>query len=250
MKHLAVVIFAVLLSTLAVADECTVDLNYNLRVSSEFLSVSNEREVVYEIHQGGVLTVKGQAVDLDEEQSALAEEFAGEVAVLVPQWITLVSDALTVAEDGLRIAFTAIFGEDSAATIKSTEALKNARIQFENSSSVEDGVYSISVSEFTHGGGAFDEEFDEAIEDAVMASMGSIFVAIGKTLLSSDEDFEDTMESFGERMEKMGRELEVMGEGLEATVDELCDGMRKVQKLERKVMRKIPELADYALFAW
>lgn len=249
MKHLAILICAALLSTLAVADECTVDLNYNLRVSSEFLSVSDESQIIYEIHQGGVLTVKGQAVALDEQQSALAEEYAGEVAVLVPQWIALVSSALTVAEEGLRVAFTAVFGEDSAATIKSTEALKNARIRFENSSSVEDGVYSISVSEFTSGGGAFDEEFDEEIEDAVMASMGSIFVEIGKTLLSSDEDFEDTMESFGERMENMGRELEVMGEGLEATVDELCDSMRKVQKLERKVMREIPELADYPLFA-
>jgi len=248
MKYFTVLIFGILLSTLAAADECTVDLNYNIEVSSKALIVSDESETIYEIRQGGLLSVKGASVALDEGQMALAEEYAGEVAVLVPQWIALVSSALTVAEQALEVAFTALFGENSAAVSKSTEALANARARFEASSSVEDGVYSISVTAFDSVGGAFDEEFDEEIEDAVMASLGSIFVEIGKALMSPDADFEESMEAFGERMDVMGKELEAMGEGLEGTAEELCKGMRKVEKLEKKVMKEIPELADYQLF--
>jgi len=248
MKYLAALIFGIMLSAVAVADECTIDLKYDIRVSSEALTVSNETEVVYEIKQGGLLAVKGESIELDDEQRALAEEYAGEVAALVPQWIELVSSALTVAEESLTVAFGAAFGEDSAAVTKSAQALGSARERFENSSSSEDGVYEISVFAFNNLDGAFDEEFSEDIEDAVMASLGSVFIEIGKTLLSSEADFDESMESFGERMDVMGEELHSMGDGLEETAEELCDGMRKVQKLERTLAKEIPELEGYLLF--
>ncbi len=248
MKHFTVLIFGILLSALVAADECTVDLNYNIKVSSTALTVSGKSETIYEIGQGGLLSVKGASVALNEGQLALAEEYAGEVAVLVPQWITLVSSALTVAEQALNVAFTALFGEDSEAVSRSTVALANARERFENSSSVENGVYSISVTAFDSVGGAFDEEFDEEIEDAVMASLGAVFLEVGKTLLSSEADFDDSLANFGSRMDHMGEELEAMGAGLEGAAKELCQGMRRVQKLEQRVMEEIPELADYQLF--
>ena len=81
MKYFIVFIFATLLSGLATADECTIDLKYNVKVSPEALIVSNETETLYQIQQGGFLTLKSEPVELDEKQRALAEEYAGEVAV-------------------------------------------------------------------------------------------------------------------------------------------------------------------------
>lgn len=249
MKYFIVFIFATLLSGLATADECTIDLKYNVKVSPEALIVSNETETLYQIQQGGFLTLKSEPVELDEKQRALAEEYAGEVAALVPQWIFLVSNALIVAEESLEVAFTAAFGEDSAAVAKSTQAMASARERFEASSSAENGVYSISVFALNDLDGAFDEEFSEDIEDAIMASLGSVFIEIGKTLMSSEASFDQRMENFGERMDIMGEELESMGEGLKETAEELCAGMEKVQTLEQKLMKEVPELADYQLFA-
>ncbi|MBE9537613.1 MAG: DUF2884 family protein [Proteobacteria bacterium] len=249
MKYLTVLVFGLFISALATASECTIDLQYDIEVSSKALRVSDQTETIYEIRQGGWLSVKGEPVELDDEQRALAEEYAGEVAALVPQWMELVSTALTVAEKSLKVAFSAAFGEESEAVAKSGEALASARERFEASSSAEDGVYSISVFALNDLDGAFDEEFSEDIEDAIMASLGSIFIEIGKALISSDSDFDESMESFGNRMDLMGEELESMSDGLEETAEELCDGMRKVQKLERKLMKEVPELAGYQLFA-
>lgn len=248
MKHFAVFFFGILLSGLAVAGECTIDLKYDIKASSEALTVSNESGIIYEIQAGGLLTVKGEPIELDENKRALAEEYAGEVAALVAQWIALVSSALTVAEESLEVAFGAAFGEESAAVTKSTQAMASARERFEASSSAEDGVYEISVFAFNDMEGAFDEEFSEDIEDAIMASMGAVFVEIGKTLISSDAGFDESMESFGKRMDIMGGELESMGEELEGTAEELCSGMRRIQKLEQQIMKEIPELAGYRLF--
>ena len=248
MKHLAIFILGMVLSSLASTEECSVDLNYNIRVSSEFLEVSDASEVQYLIRQGGLLSVKGVPVVLNEEQKTLAENYAGEVGALVPQWILLVSNALGVAEEAIRVAFGAAFGDDSEAAKKSTQALASARERFENSSNVEDGVYSIMVDSFGGVDGAFDEEFSEEIEDAVMASIGTIFLQVGKALLSSDEEFEGSMEAFGERMDRMGEELEGMGEALEETAQELCNGVHKVQRLEKQLAEEIPQLANYPLF--
>jgi hypothetical protein len=248
MKHFTVFFLGILLSGLAVAGECTIDLKYDIKVSSKALTVSNESGIIYEIQAGGLLAVKGEPIELDENQRALAEEYAGEVAVLVPQWITLVSSALTVAEKSLEVAFGAAFGEESAAMTKSAQAVASARERFESSSSAEDGVYEISVFAFNDMEGAFDEEFSEDLEDAIMASLGSVFIEIGKTLISSDADFDARMNDFAKRMDTMGEVLESMGEELGETAGELCSGMRKVQKLEQRIMKEIPELADYQLF--
>ena len=57
------------------------------------------------------------------------------------------------------------------------------------------------------------------------------------------------MDSFGKRMNVMGQEMESMGDELQETAQELCAGMEKVQKLEQKLMKEVPELEDYQLFA-
>ncbi len=247
MRHLAVFVFTVLLSTLTVAEECNIDLKYNIRVSSEFLVVSDDKEVVYEIVQGGALAVRGEPVDLNTRQKVLAEEYAGEVAALVPQWINLVSSALIIAEEAIRMAFAAALGDDGAAN-QSAERLTDVRRRFENSSSEEKGVYVISTTSFDEFDSAFSGDFSEDIEDIVMSSIGAIFVQLGKALLSSDQSFDQRMEAFGERMDRMGEGLEVMGEGLEGAAEELCDGVEKIQVLEEQLAQEIPELAAYSLF--
>jgi hypothetical protein len=248
MKILPFLIIGIFFSSLALSDECTIDLNYDIRVSSEFLEVSDKDGVVYEIMQGGDLAVKGVPVDLNEQQKELAEEYAGEVAAMVPQWINLVSNALTVAEEAIRVAFGAAFGDDSAAVEKSTQALARAREKFENSNSVDDGVYTISVNSLNNVDGAFDEDFEEELEDIVMSSVGSLFIELGKTLMSSEENFEQSMEEFGERMDRMGDELETMGDELEKTASKLCSDMEHARELEDELGDQIPELKDYRLF--
>lgn len=248
MKFLPILIIGFFFSSMAMSKECTIDLNYDIRVSSEFLEVSDKDGVVYEIRQGGELTVKGVPVDLNGQQKELAEEYAGEVAAMVPQWISLVSNALTVAEEAIRVAFSAAFGDNSAAVEKSTQALAVARERFESSSSADGGVYMIKVNSLNDVDGAFGEDFEEELEDIIMSSVGLLFVEVGKILISSPQDFEQSMETFGERMDRMGEELDTMGDELEKTASKLCDDMKHARELEGELSEQIPELKGYRLF--
>jgi len=248
MKHLLVFVLATLLSTLAVAKECTIDLNYTIRVSSEFLEVSDEKEVIYKIVQGGALAVKGEPVDLSAQQKRLTEEYAGEVAALVPQWINLVSSALAVAEKAIKVAFEVSLDDEDSAASQSARALASVRARFEENTSAEKGIYSISVTSFNDIDGAFSEGLDDEIEDIVASSLGSVFAELAKTMMSSEDTFAQRIEALGERMDRMGQALEGLGQSLEDTAQEVCAGVKKIRAMEEPLAREIPRLAAYRLF--
>jgi len=250
MKRFTILLFGVLLSALATADDdCSIDLQYDIQVSTQALKVSNESEALYQILQGGQLSVRGEAVELTDDQTVLTEEYAGEVAALILQWVALIPRALEVAEEAMAGAFTAAFGADSAPVTTSAKALALARETFERSVTVEDGVYSISMTEFNDIEETMGEELTEEIEDAIMSSLGSLFVEFGQAVVSTEGSFEERMGAFGARIDMVDKELGRLGAELEDTSAELCAGRRKVQKLEQRVVKEIPELADYLLFA-
>ena len=250
MKHFSILLCGALLSSLALAeqDHCKVNLGYDIRVSEQTLVVLSEEEPLYEILEGGHLRVSGEAVDLSAGQSALASEYAGEVAVLISQWITLVSSAIKVTNESLDAAFTTAFGEDSAAVSKSAEVMKLAQQKFENSTRSEGGVYSITAHEFNNVEDSFGEDFNDGLQDAVLASLGSLFSEIGKAMTSSEAGFEESMEDLGGRLERMGEELDAVGGAIQDAALDLCFKVKEVQKLERRIGKEIPQLAEYQLF--
>ncbi len=250
MKRFTTLLFGVLLSALAMAEEdCSIDLQYDFEVSSHALEVSRESKTLYQVLQGGQLNVRGEAVELDGEQAELAQEYAGEVAALILQWVELIPRALELAEVTVAGAFTAAFGEDSAPVTTSARVLALARETFERSVTVEDGAYSISMTEFNSLEETMGEELTEEMEDALMSSLGSLIIEFGQAVVSSEGSFEERMTAFGARIDVMDKELGRLDEELEDISRDLCAGKRKVRKLEQRVEKEIPELAEYMLFA-
>jgi hypothetical protein len=226
------------------SDECTVELLNDFRVSSEFLEVSTGGSVLYEIRQGGELSVGGEALSLDAGQRELAQQYAGDVGALASQWVELVSAVLEVAGETLPAAFNAAFGEGSEAAVQSAVAIERAKLKFESIAKPEDGIYSVTAAEFNDLGAVMGDE----IEDAVTASVGALLIEVGKSISSGEGSLHERMEAFGQRMDAMGEELEHMGESLEGIGDRLCAELEALQELELRVGREIPELEEYPVF--
>jgi len=93
------------------------------------------------------------------------------------------------------------------------------------------------------------EELTEEMEDALMSSLGSLIIEFGQAVVSSEGSFEERMTAFGARIDVMDKELGRLDEELEDISRDLCAGKRKVRKLEQRVEKEIPELAEYMLFA-
>ena len=105
MKTAAYVLSGLLLLTATVAKaDCTIKLQQDIDVSSESISINRNGKTLYQISQGGHLSIEGNAVDLSQQQSEKTEQYAGELAALVPRWVTMVSDALLLTESSLELA--------------------------------------------------------------------------------------------------------------------------------------------------
>ena len=245
MKQLSLLLCGLLASTVVMAgDHCHVDLRHSLRVSSESLQVSSDDSLLFEIRQGGYLTVDGRSVDLSSGQRQLAENYAGDVAALIAQWVELVSSTLEFAGGTLEITLGEAFGKDSPAAVKTTRTIALAQARFEHIAKVEEGVYQISPREFNELADSMGEE----IEDAVLDSMGAVFSEIGEAISSDEGSLASRLQAFGARMDSMGRQMGHMAKNLEDTANTLCDEMKALEKMERTVAKEIPELKPYPLF--
>lgn len=227
---------------IALADDdngCEIDIKHDLRVSAELLSVSNGDEPLYDIAQGGFLSVRDEPVELDSEQRALVEEYAGELSALVPQIIELVSSALALAGSSVSTAFNEAFGGESTAGDKLAAALDQARLEFEAKAKPEPGLYVLSDADDEFG-----DELEEEMDDLVGEALGEIMAEIGSAMVSGEGSFVERMERFGESMETMGEEIERSSEVVADWGEEVCANVERVRTLEQEVQQNVPEFAD------
>ena len=249
MKHVLLLLGAMLLSTLSLAEEssCRVDIQHDLRATSESMQVLTDARPVYEIGEGGYLRIDGDPVELSGAQRRLAEQYHGDIIALLRQWTELVSGAMNASETSLQRAFGDAFGADSAAVDKSGQVLERARGHLESVAFVEDGVYFLNASKFNRLDTDLDSEFEGDL-DAVLVSLRAVLIELAKAMSSTEGSFAENMEAFGERMELMGTEMEELARSLHMVGDILCEQLNEVQKLEQKVAKSIPELASYPVF--
>ena len=227
------------IAPLATADDrdgCDIDIKHDIRVSAELVSVSDGSDPLYDIAQGGVLSVRGEPVDLTADQRALVADYAGELSALIPQIIELVSSALALAGSSVSTAFNEAFGDNSTAGDKLAVALDEARLSFEAKAKPEEGVYVLAESDDEFG-----DELEEEIDDLVGEAMAEIMAEIGRAFTSDEGTFVERMEAFGEGMETVGREIEQSSEIVADWGEEVCANVERVRVLEEEVQRRVPE---------
>ena len=245
MKKAAVLLSGLLLLTVGVAHaDCTIKLQHDLGVSSESIRVTEQGKTLYEIRQGGHLSIDGEAVNLSRRQRKLTEEYAGEIAALVPRWIAMVSEALVLTESSLEMVLGGAFGPDSEAAEKSTRAVAQARENFERRAISGDGEYRLSAAEYND----LEDSLEEELGHSFSSAMRAVLAEIGRSLVSDEGSLLQKMDAFGEHMRRVGEAMGSAGEMLEETGAELCISMKDIQQLEGEIARQIPQLAQYPLF--
>ena len=222
----------------ATADDdnnCDIDLKHDIRVSAERVSVSEGEEALFDIEQGGVLTVREQPVALTAEQRELVETYGGELSALIPQVIELVSGALALAGSSVSTAFNEAFGDDSTSGDKLAAALDEARLAFEAKAKPEPGVYVLADSDDEFG-----DELEEEMDTLVGEAMAELMAEIGRAFTSDEGSFVERLEAFGAGMETVGREIEQSSEVVADWAEEVCTSVERVRALEQEVQGQVP----------
>ncbi|MBE8168629.1 MAG: YggN family protein, partial [Shewanella sp.] len=149
------------------------------------------------------------------------------------------------------IALTPLLGDTAGAKID--EMMEGIEARVAKVAYRDGDEYYLGATESTINN-VFDDEFEKEIETAVQSSIGSIMMAVGGQLMSSEGgSFEEKLASFEKKMEGIGSQIETQVEAqaadFEQKADVMCENFKSLAILEEKVRNEIPELADYVVAA-
>ena len=247
-----------LASSAAFAHEsCNVDLSAGFTINTSSIECleeksenDGEQRSLYKIIEGKKLLFDKKNIELTDTQQALLKKYDEQIRQLVPQVKSVAIEGIDLAVDGVNLAFNGLLGEGNTVAADLTEELELIRTEVLSNISIENGI-AVGVDGLASEellGKDFDQRIESAIEKAVLNSMGSIMVAVGKQMMSADDDgqnFETRMEKFGETIEQ---EMTVRSAQIEKKAQALCLSIAKVDLLEEQLKTEIEPLASINVF--
>ena len=230
---------------------CNVNFDKDLSINSQLVSMKDAGTELWRINNNGQLWLDGKAVTTDSNTQALLREYQAGIRTQTLETVALVEDALVLAADAVDSVLTELTGD----SLQQHPALQTAldKIKTSTESIVVRSGDNIDIygSRFDNLDDAFGAEFEQAIEEAVTNSMGSILMLVGKAMASGEGNFEQRMEAFGERMERFGEDLEarmdIKAQALEQRGDAMCSNLQALDTLESQIQQAIPQMQQYDL---
>lgn len=230
---------------------CNVNFDKDLSINSQLVSMKDAGTELWRINNNGQLWLDGKAITTDSNTQALLREYQAGIRTQTLETVALVEDALLLAADAVNSVVTELTGD----SLQDHPALQTAldKIKASTDSIVVRSGDSIDIygSRFDSLDNAFGPEFEQAIEEAVTSSIGSIMMLVGKAMTSGEGNFEQRMEAFGERMERFGEDLEarmdIKASALEQRGDAMCANLQQLDVLESQIQQAIPQMQQHDL---
>ncbi|WP_019677239.1 DUF2884 family protein [Arsukibacterium perlucidum] len=231
---------------------CNFSMEQDLLISRDSVQLQDNGAILWQINNDGRLSLNGKTVQVDNDTRALLRDYQAGIRSQTTETIALVEDALLMASEAL----TTVLAELTGKSLDEYPAMQQALTKISDAASqivVQDGdntyLYGSRLDSIDQ---AFGPEFEQAIEEAVSQSMGSIMMLVGKAMTSGEGSFEQRMEAFGQKMEKFGENLEakmdMKAAALEQRGDAICSQVSQLDALETRIQQQIPAMQQYDLF--
>jgi hypothetical protein len=227
-------------------NKCNVELNGNMQLEDNVLTVVLDNNTDMTIDQDKILYVDGIALTLDTKQQGWVDNYYDGINQAVPQAASIATDAVALASIAMHEVFTELLGSDSTELADLSENLRNLDQQIQYNFYADNGDIRLDSSSFENGtffGKQWESQFEKAIKNLATESMGHLMVAIGTQLIFSGEDmheFEQKMDRFGEQMEQ---KVKYQATELEKKAGVFCATLAQVDFAETQ-LKRIKHLAD------
>jgi hypothetical protein len=254
--NIIISIIGLLLSLPLLAHQsCDIELSAGLEIkpaSITFFEQGPEREnsklALYTIQDSKYLSIRGEKVLLTHEQLTLINAYDFHIRQLVPKVKNIAIEGVDIAIDGVSIIFNSLLGEDNTVGQELITELNMLKQQLDVNLSGEHDII-IGVDGLESDvllGEDFEQRIESAMEKAVMGSMGSLLVALGKQMINDDEQgFENKIDIFSQTIE---REMESRAKIIEDKVQKLCSDFITLEMIETQLQQSIAELQSINVF--
>ncbi len=253
MKTKLAIALSLLLSTSAMAHEqhaeqhnsCNINIEKSVKVTPSLIQVLDGEESLYRIENGSTLYTQGKRVHLTEEQQALVEEYSALIQELAPKVAQVISDALEIAQSAVSGVISELFGQDTELQNKVDSIIQ--RMQDKAAPMVDQakGEYFLAKDVIDNAGDDFGKEIEQEVESLLKESSGHLLMLVGKMLI----DGEDGMNGLEQKMEAFGEQMEQRGNELEARAEAMCQQAVRLDELETRMQKEIPQFAKFDLLS-
>ena len=242
------------LSTAVLAHDshsCNVKIDKDLAINTELVRMSDGGTELWRINKDGQLWLEGKVVSTDSATNRLLRDYQAGIRNQTLETVQLVEDALLMATEAVDSVLTELTGDSLVNHPALQTAMDNIKASTDSIVVRQGDTIEIYGSRFDSLDDAFGAEFEQAIEDAVTSSMGSILMLVGKAMASGEGNFEQRMEAFGQRMERFGEDLEARMEtksqALEQRGDAMCENLQQLDAIETAIQQAVPQMQQYDL---
>lgn len=246
MKKTLIAASLLLSTTGAMAHQCDVNIDGKVSLINEVLTITTDEQDVIAMTAGETLTVNGKTVSLNAQQQQWMSSYYNGIYQAVPAVADIALDGVSIASSAVSEVLGGLLGADSSAVDKIQYKLDEVRDKIQYKFYAQDGSIQLESTHFSDGelfGAQWEEDFEEAIEEAVSSSIGHLLVAIGQQLIFGDGDsgdFDQRMETFADDIE---RKVEAQAAVLEDKADALCYRMVDIDKAENQLQASLSELS-------
>lgn len=252
MKKTLIAASLVLCSGVVMAGECDVNIEGEVALANNVLTITTDDKDVIEIEAGETLHVNGKYIDLSSQQHEWVSNYYHGINEAVPAVADIALDGVAIASTAVTEVLGNLLGTDAAAIDKIQYKLDEIRDKIQYNFYADDGSIQLDSTHFSDGevfGPDWEEEFEETIEEVVASSIGHLMVAIGTQLIFGDGDtneFEQRMETFADDIEE---KVEAQAAVLEDKADELCMQMVSIDFAENQLQASMSELSGLDLIS-
>jgi predicted ribosome quality control (RQC) complex YloA/Tae2 family protein len=233
-------------------NSCNINFDKDISINSELVSMKAAGTELWRINSNGQLWLDGRAVDTDRNTQKLLRDYQAGIRTQTLETVALVEDALVLAADAVDSVLTELTGDSLDSHPALQQALDKIKTSTESIVVRSGDTIDIYGSRFDSVDDTFGAEFEQAIEEAVTSSMGSILMIVGKAMSTGEGNFEQRMEAFGEKMQRFGEDLETRMQSkaqlLEQRGDAMCGNLKQLDALESQIQQAIPKMQQYDLF--
>lgn len=225
--------------------DCNIELNYTLETGPDETTVSHDGKALFSLNPQQGLFIDSQQYTLDPAQRQLAQQYQTELHQSAKQMVALSLNAVEVAMLGVKVALTALSGEETP-NDQLAAVLGKARTQVLAKFQQDGDVYRIGANGINQLDNVFDEEMEAEIAAALEVSAGQLVWTALKAALTGGATLEHDAEKIAEQMEQ---NIAQQAEVLVSSAESFCTQVKEVEILETRLQAAIPQLAAYDLIA-
>lgn len=233
------------------AFKCEADLQYGLAVNDRYIRVIHSSRTLYQINQSNQLIVRGEWIELPEEQQALLQELADGLYYAVPKVVLLASEGVDLAIGAVDHVYVGLVGSDHESYQRLQKALWRVKQKVKTKFIRASDNYYIGPRSLENVDELMDNQLESQIEEALTTSVGGILSAIGGLPAQGDENLEKRMEMLSAKLENMGAEIEKhiapQANSLRLKAEWFCNEIKRLDGVEEELRRTVPALAPYDL---